>query len=865
MIWHSSELEQVIAQLHTDTQKGLREEDAVKRLSAITDKIKSKNKTFVFFKRFSKEFKKVSNGILWLLAFLTLIFHFVFGTLSISTSVTIAVISVLKAAFYALLYTTGNSAMQKIQNENPTAITVLRDGEKHKISSEKLVPGDIIFVTEGDYVPADARIISEIGLHCDEFAVTGESVPAPKDADFVLEDITQISERKNMLYAGSNIVSGSGCAIVTEILDYTEVYKIAEANSDGHELLSLQPRLKQLGKLTETVFWAVYAVIFVLMFIVSLIVGTPFSDALISSAITVCTLFLCISPAYINHISKFAIIGGIKNIEKKGINILRPETVEDIASLQVICADKTGTFTQNNMAVSKLFNGINEINFASDVIDGNNKMILRLAALCCDGDVKLVNGVSVHSGDATQTAILAASMQHLGLKKYDLDNIYPRMACIPFDPNRKLMTTVNVIDGKHFMIIRGGVEQVAEKCINNTEPYLAAAKAMSVDGLRTVGVAVKVLEDDTVDFFAPEAESKMNFIGVIGLADLVRADSKKAVEECKNAGMRVIMLTGDNKETALAVAQKLGIASDLQSVLSGTEIDAFSDEQLCECIDKYTVFSHVDTRHRERIVSAFKDNGYSTAVTGDDIKNAASLRIADVGYSMGNSGTDVAINESQVVIKDDSFFKVVESVRDCRAVFANISKAIKYFFISSVTLILSVLFGIIFFKNGIFGISQIFTLSVFAITFMCVALAFERSEPGDINIIVDNDLDIFKVKYLVDVLFYSAVNIAVVMLAFIYGKSICHSSSPQAFAIFGYVLSMIVTFLILRKKDKPLYISKTDKLGNLAVLSLLLVLFATIILFPAAMPLGFKNIIILLLITSAGGLLNICIKQVRGL
>ena len=482
MIWHSSDINEVLAALKVDPQNGLTSEAAAERLKKIQLKIKQKSNRQTFINCLSKELQQPIYALMLALLTISLLFYLILGIGSLFELILMFGLTLLKAVLSAFVEHHYSVDIAKAESTEKSTVRVMRDGKAQNLKSEYLVPGDIILVSEGDYVPADARLLKQTDLHCDEYAITAETVPVPKNADSQPEDITVVSDRSNMIFAGSHVLSGSGIAVVTEILDYTEyAKKQKEQLKENGSTLPLEQRLSQLGKLINIGLVAVYALLAVLHFIVSLIVGVypqyKLLAALTNALLLAATVAVAFIPASLLKITQVAVSRGIRRMKKSGISIYNAKTVHDIAKLDVICADKTGTLTQNKMLLSKLYNGERTINIANDTVSSDFKMLLRIAALCCDGEVKMVKGVSVQSGDATQTAILAASLEHLGLGKYELDNIYPRMAEIPFDPNRKLMTTVNVIDGQKYVIVRGSVEALMPKCAETDEKFLKIGRA----------------------------------------------------------------------------------------------------------------------------------------------------------------------------------------------------------------------------------------------------------------------------------------------------------------------------------------------------------------------------------------------------
>ena len=868
MIWHSSDIESVVAELNSNIETGLSDNEAEIRLERINKKIKEKTQKFSFIQYFLNEINLPIYYFLFIAAALTLILHWVFGVLSVFEPIVLAVLAIIKAIFSAAVSYFCNKSISNITLEEASTTTCLRSGEAKKINSSKLVPGDIIYIENGNYIAADARLISVNSLHCDEFCISGDSVSVPKDASSLPDEIAPIQERSNMVYAGSNVVSGSGVGIVTEILDYTERGKIQKIENDNvAEYLPVEDRFAQLSKILNIVLLGVLTATFLISFISNLVSKVfptqAFFNSFMNSSLLVASILVAFSPDFIKIIANLSLYFGLNKMKKRGIEVYQPQTVAKIAQTNLICADKTGTLTQNKMVLTRIFNGLNEINVATDTVDGDYKMILRIAALCCDGDVKMINGISSHYGDPTQTAIIAASMEHLGLSKYDLDNIYPRMATNAFNPNYKLMSTLNVIDGKNYIVYRGAVEELIPKCINNCERFSEWEKSMSQDGLRVVGVAMKQVDETVSELSYNFDETGLNFIGLLGISDMPRVDTRKAVISCQKAGIKVVMFTGDTKSAAFSLAQKMKIASSDKQVLSGAQLDELSDEELLEKIVDYTVFSGVDSKQRERIISAFNSLEYSVAVTGDSSTNTKSLRAANVGYSMGRAGSDSTICESEVVIEDDSFATVVESIKSCRGIYNCIAKAVKFFFSASLGTIAALIFGNILFGVSVLTNCEILLFWIFSILLTTIALTAENFSKRDINTKIDNNFGIFKTKVLFDILF----NSAIYLLSALVSYSIALNSpdvSPSSFTFCSLVLTVIATSLVFRRKGGMISFSTNNTILCASVgIQVLLIIILSILNIGKFAGFSALNWIYLILINISVMLVSLAIKLIR--
>lgn len=867
MIWHSSDVHSVIAELNSNIETGLSTQEADERLKHINQKIKEKEDKFSIISQFICEFKSPIYYYLFGTAILTLLLHWVFGVLSVFEPIALMALGITKAIFSCVIeYFCQRSIINTTLKQTSTT-TCLRDGEAKKINSSNIVPGDIIYIESGNYVAADARLISVNSLHCDEFSISGDSVAVSKDASSLPDEIAPIQDRNNMIYAGTHVVSGSGVAVVTEILDYTEYGKIKKLeNENVEQYLPVEDRFNQLSKILNTVLLGVLGVTFLISIICNLVAKIyteqAFFNSFMNSALLAASILVAFAPDFIKSIAKLSLCFGLIKMKKRGIEVYNPQTVAKIAETTLICADKTGTLTQNKMVLTRIFNGVNEINVATDTVDGDYKMILRIAALCCDGEVKLINGISSHYGDPTQTAIIAASMEHLGLSKYDLDNIYPRMATVPFDPSYKLMSTLNVIDGKNYMIVRGTVDELVSKCVNNCERFIEAEKEMSQDGLRVVGVAMKQVDETVSELSYNFNETDLNFIGLLGISDMPRVDSRKAVIACQKAGIKVIMFTGDSKSSALSFAQKMKIASSDEQILTGAELDAMDDAELLENIDKFSVYSCVDSKQRERIITTFKTLEYQVAVTGDDSTNTESLRAANVGYSMGNAGTDSTICESEVVIEDDSFATVVESIKSCRGIYNCIAKAVKFFFSSSLGTIAAIVLGNIIYGTSVLTNCEILLFWLFSIVLTTIALTAEAFSKRDINTKIDNDFGIFNSKTLFDVLFSAAIYLISALVS--YSLALNANISPSSFTFCSLILTVIATALVFRRRGGMISFSTSNKVLCASVgIQVLLMILLSIIGVGKFVPFSILFWIYLIIINIVVMLVSLGIKLIR--
>ena len=557
MIWHSAKLTDVVNELDTDLKTGLTEAEVKGRqakygLNQLTEK---KKKSFAA--RFLDQLKDFMVIVLMIAAAVSLITNIFNGGEDWLEPIVIVAIVVVNALLGVLQESKAESALEALKNmEAPTA-KVLRDGQIHSIKASELVPGDIIILEAGDYIPADARIIESASLRCEESALTGESVPVEKEADGDIEDIAGIGDRFNMVYSGCSISYGRCRAVVTETGMNTEMGKIANMlDSTKDAITPLQIKLAQLGKTLGMLALVICGVIFVIGIATTMLGDGEKLNGILEMFMTSISLAVAAIPEGLPTIVTIVLAIGVQRMVKKNAIIRRLPAVETLGSASVICSDKTGTLTQNRMTMVKLYNGHNIIDLSTDEIPSDAGMLLRLGTMCSDGRVEERDGKQVHIGDPTETGIVAASMKYCGMNKEEIDNAYPRMGEIPFDSDRKLMTTINMIDGKPFAVVKGAPDIIISRCATvNRDAAEKANAEMAKEALRVLGVAIKELDNVPSNPTPEDMENGLTFIGLLGMMDPPRPEAMEAVKLCKSAGIRTVMITGDHVITAAAIAK----------------------------------------------------------------------------------------------------------------------------------------------------------------------------------------------------------------------------------------------------------------------------------------------------------------------
>ncbi len=619
-------------------------------------------------------------------------------------------------------------AIEALQEMAAATSKVLRDGNVVEVPSAELTIGDVILLEAGDAVPADARIIESASLKIEEAALTGESVPVNKMiAAIGLGDQKDVplGDRKNMMYMGSSVVYGRGRAVVTSVGMDTEMGKIAGALAAAED--SQTPLQKKLAQLSKILSFMVLGIC-VFMFIFDIVRqylsgGTANFDFLLNSFMLAVSLAVAAIPEGLAAVVTVVLSIGVTNMSKKNAIIRRLTAVETLGCAQIICSDKTGTLTQNKMTVVEHY---------SD----NEKLLAQGLALCTDVNIDSEGNLV---GEPTESALVAYALT-LEMNKNDLLKAAPRVGEAPFDSMRKMMTTLHKTEDGILQFTKGAPDEILKNCtkiLKNGEAVpmtdadraavLAQNKAYADRALRVLACSFKAL-DTLPDDQSPEAlEQGLTFVGLVGMIDPVRPEVKAAIEECRSSGIRPIMITGDHKDTAVAIAMELGIIHDASEAITGAELNDISDEDFKEKVTQYSVYARVQPEHKVRIVNAWRSRGMITAMTGDGVNDAPSIKSADIGVGMGITGTDVTKNVADMVLADDNFATIVSAVEEGRRIYDNIRKSIQFLLASNLSEVLS-----IFFANllGFTILEPVHLLWINLVTdcFPALALSMEKGE-----------------------------------------------------------------------------------------------------------------------------------------
>lgn len=646
-----------------------------------------------------------------------------------SDVIIILFVVILNAILGVVQESKAEKAIEALQEMAAATSKVERDGKVMQIKSEDLVVGDVIILEAGDAVPADARIIESASLKIEEAALTGESVPVNKFIDIInLKDTEKdvpLGDRKNMMYMGSSVVYGRGRAVVTATGMDTEMGKIAGALAQAQDVQTpLQKKLAQLSKILSFIVIGICAVIFAIGIIRELVTGNHIGlEFLLNTFMIAVSLAVAAIPEGLAAVVTVVLSIGVTNMSKKNAIIRKLTAVETLGCAQIICSDKTGTLTQNKMTVVEHYGD-------------DEKMLATGMALCTDVNIDENKEII---GEPTEAALVAYALT-LDLNKNDLSKSEPRVAEAPFDSMRKMMSTVHSKDGAYIQYTKGAPDEVLKCCTkilkdgkvrditeaDRTE-ILKKNKEYADRALRVLACSFKELSEIPADQSPEALEKDLVFCGLVGMIDPVRPEVKAAIEECRTAGIRPIMITGDHKDTATAIAMELGIIDSPDAAITGAQLNEISDEDFEKDVEKYSVYARVQPEHKVRIVNAWKKRGMITAMTGDGVNDAPSIKSADIGVGMGITGTDVTKNVADMVLADDNFATIVSAVEEGRRIYDNIRKSIQFLLASNLSEVLS-----IFFANllGFTILKPVHLLWINLVTdcFPALALAMEKGE-----------------------------------------------------------------------------------------------------------------------------------------
>ncbi|MGN0349450.1 MAG: calcium-translocating P-type ATPase, PMCA-type [Roseburia sp.] len=760
-LWYNLKEQEVLSKLGTDEQKGLSSQEAKDRIKTYGANELEAQESESLLKRFLEQMKDPMIIVLLVAAVLSYVSS---GFHDWVDSVIILVIVILNAVISISQEDSANKALEALRKMSAPLAKVVRDGEVVKVETNLIVPGDIIILEAGDLVPADARILSSSNLKADEAAMTGESVPVTKQAIETLPEETVLGDRKNMVISSTVITNGRATCVVTSTGMNTEVGRIANMlmNEDDSQT-PLQKKMAEISKTLSIICLLVCAI----MFVVGLLYGRPVLEIFMSAV----SLAVAAIPEGLAAVVTIVLALGVQRMVKRNAIIKKLPAVETLGCASVICSDKTGTLTQNKMTVVDVWT----------VQAEERALALTIGAMCNDTILTWENGEAKTAGDPTETAFVDIAVKE-GLDKNKLEKESPRIAELPFDSERKLMSTVHNINGRVRVMVKGAPDVLLRRCNISSDAAAATAKQneqMASKALRVLGVAYKDMDAVPGELTTDTLERDLTFVGLVGMIDPPRMEVKQAVAECYAAGIRPVMITGDHKLTAVAIAKELDIYKDGDLAMTGEDLDAMSQEQLEASVEKYAVYARVSPEHKMRIVQAWQSHDRVVAMTGDGVNDAPALKVADIGCAMGITGTDVAKGAADMILTDDNFATIVHAVEQGRGIYSNIKKSIQFLLSCNIGEIITIFLAtaLNFHQMPLVPI-QLLWLNLVTDSLPALALGMEPVEEGIMEQKPRNPKDsIFAHGFAVEMVFYGIMVGVITLVAYALGEYVL--SDPE--------------------------------------------------------------------------------------
>ena len=722
LIFHNEPIDNILTTFSSNASFGLSHAHAKNALEKYGENRLREKRNKTYLERFIEQFKDIMILILIVAAIVSFTIALIErNPREFFEPILILLIVILNAVIGVVQENKAEKALDALKNLSAPSARVLREGKETILDASQIVPGDIIRLEAGDFIPADARLLKSVSLKSDESALTGESLPSEKRAELIVDANAPLGDRSNMVFSGCSITYGTATAIVTATGMQTEIGKIANLlNSEAETQTPLQKKLSQLGKLLGSIALVACGVIFV----VGLSNGIPVLEIFMTSV----SLAVSAIPEGLPAIVTIVLSIGVQRMVNKNAIIRKLPAVETLGNASVICSDKTGTLTQNRMTLVEAYaDGISSSETISTSNSPDIKKLLTYATLCCNGTVIFHPDREEHIGDPTETAIILAAHKN-GIHKTDIEHNYPRLAELPFDSDRKLMTTVHNIDGQLTAIVKGAFDVLASRCIaGNLVTAGLINDQMSEHALRVLAVAYKTL-DTLPNTNSKDLENNLTFLGLVGMIDPPRSEAKEAVKICRKAGIKPVMITGDHVITASAIAKELGILLPGDKSITGTQLDAMTDSELDLQIERISVYARVSPENKIRIVKAWQRKEHVVAMTGDGVNDAPALKAADIGCAMGITGTDVAKSASDMTLTDDNFATIVDAIREGRGIYANIKKVVGFLLGTNIGEVVAVFTSMLLWHESPFLSMQLLWINLVTDSLPAIALGMEPVE-----------------------------------------------------------------------------------------------------------------------------------------
>ena len=776
MNYFTKEISEIFAQFETNKDglnsikvKELQEKNGFNRLDE-----KEKDSAF---KIFLEQFKDFLVIILIIAGIISIISG------NVESSIVIFLVITLNAILGTVQHLKAEASLESLKAMSSPNAKVIRNSLKQEIKSEEVTVGDILILEAGDLIVADGRVIDSFSLQVNESSLTGESESINKFSDVIIKDDIPLGDQKNMVFSSGLVTYGRGQIVVTAIGMNTEIGKIAKLLEDTKERKTpLQISLEKFGKNLSIGIIILCAIVFIL----NLIRGVNLLDSLMFAV----ALAVAAIPEALSSIVTIVLALGTQKMAKQNAIVKYLKAVEGLGSIQVICSDKTGTLTQNKMTTRKIYVNDSVIEDSEIVLDGNQRKLIEFGILCSDATVQENKEI----GDPTEIALINLGKKH-GIDEVNLRNIYKRISELPFDSNRKLMSTLVKIDEKFVMITKGAIDIILKKVKNiDIKGTITAISdedikkienenyEFSDNGLRVLAFAYKVLDKNELDF---NDETDFTFLGLISMIDPPREESKEAVEKCKIAGIKPIMITGDHKITARAIAREIGIYEDGDKIFEGVDLEKISDEELRKIVKNISVYARVSPEHKIRIVNAWQDKGNIVAMTGDGVNDAPALKQANIGVAMGITGTEVSKDAASMILTDDNFATIVKSIEYGRNIFNNIQNSIKFLLSGNMAGILSVLYASIIGLPMPFAPVHLLFINLLTDSLPAIAIGLEKSNT---NVLKDKPRDssesILNKDFAIRIVVEGIIIALVTMIAFHIGlKENTALASTMAFSV----------------------------------------------------------------------------------